>query len=144
MQYLTGSHVERVYAESVASDDHEASDDDSVFVTLRFADGSNGSIAYLAEGDRALPKERVEIYGGGRTFVIEDFRAAVAYAGGRETRTRLRAQDKGQREEVRAVCAALREGGPGAHPSRRPRQYHARHLPHPRLSADGRTEGREP
>jgi polar amino acid transport system substrate-binding protein len=115
-QYVTGSRVTRVYAESVASDDREAVDDDSVFVTLRFADGSNGQIAYLAEGDRALPKERVEIYGGGRSFVIEDFRAASAYAGGRETRSSLRAQDKGQREEVRAVCAALREGAPASIP----------------------------
>jgi predicted dehydrogenase/threonine dehydrogenase-like Zn-dependent dehydrogenase len=111
MQYVTGSRVVRVYAEPVASDDREAVDDDSVFVTLKFADGSNGSIAYLAEGDRSLPKERVEVFGGGRSFVIEDFRSAASHAGGRETRTRLRAQDKGQREEVRAVCAALREAG---------------------------------
>jgi predicted dehydrogenase/threonine dehydrogenase-like Zn-dependent dehydrogenase len=116
MQHVTGSHVRTVYAESVTSDDREGTDDDSVFVTLKFADGSNGSIAYLAEGDRALAKERVEIFGGGRTFVIDDYRAALSYAGGRETRARLRAQDKGQREEVRAVCAALREGGPAPIP----------------------------
>jgi polar amino acid transport system substrate-binding protein len=116
MQYVTGSPVRRVYAEAVTSDDREAVDDDSVFVTLKFADGSNGTVAYLAEGDRALPKERVEIFGAGRTFVIEDYRASAQYAGGRETRARLRAQDKGQREEVRAVCAALREGGPAPIP----------------------------
>ncbi|HEX8188595.1 MAG TPA: bi-domain-containing oxidoreductase [Pyrinomonadaceae bacterium] len=116
MQYVTGSHVTRVYAESVTSDDREAVDDDSVFVTLKFADGSNGTVAYLAEGDRALPKERVEIFGAGRAFVIEDYRASAAYAGGRETRGRLRAQDKGVREEVRALCAALREGGPAPIP----------------------------
>ena len=116
MQYVTGSRVTRVYAESVASAGGAGVDEDSVMVTLKFADGSNGTIAYLAEGDRALPKERVEIYGAGRTYVVEDFRAAASYAGGRETRTRLRAQDKGQREEVRAVCAALREGGPAPVP----------------------------
>jgi predicted dehydrogenase/threonine dehydrogenase-like Zn-dependent dehydrogenase len=112
MQFMTGSTVVRVYAEPVASEDRESVDEDSVFVTLRFADGSNGTIAYLAEGDRAMRKERIEIFGGGRTFVIEDFRETVAYRDGRETRARLRAQDKGRREEVRAVCAALRAGGP--------------------------------
>jgi predicted dehydrogenase/threonine dehydrogenase-like Zn-dependent dehydrogenase len=116
MQYVTGSRVSRVYAEAVSSDDRESIDDDSVFITLKFADGSNGTIAYLAEGDRALPKERVEIFGAGRTFVIEDFRAASGYAGGRGAGTRLRAQDKGQREEVRAVCAALRDGAPAPIP----------------------------
>ena len=116
MHFLTGSRVTRVHAESVTSEDRAGVDDDSVFVTLKFADGSNGAIAYLAEGDRALPKERVEIYGAGRTFVIEDFRSSAAYRDGRETASRLRAQDKGQREEVRAVCEALRRGGPAPIP----------------------------
>lgn len=112
IHFLTNSTTTRVYAEPVASRDHETVDDDSVFITLRLADGSNASIAYLAEGDRALPKERVEIYGEGRTFVIDDFRAATAYASGRERRTRLRGQDKGQREEVRAACAVVTSGAP--------------------------------
>jgi predicted dehydrogenase/threonine dehydrogenase-like Zn-dependent dehydrogenase len=116
MHFLTGSVVERVYAEPVKSEDRQGTDDDSVFITLKFADGSNGTIAYLAEGDRALPKERIEIFGAGRTFVIEDFRSAVACRDGRESRTRLRAQDKGQREETRAVCSAVRGGGPAPIP----------------------------
>jgi predicted dehydrogenase/threonine dehydrogenase-like Zn-dependent dehydrogenase len=111
MQSLVGAPVVRVYAESISARDHEIVEDDSVFVTLRFADGSNGSIAYLAEGDRALQKERVEIFGEGRVFVIEDFRAAALYAGGREERARLRAQDKGQAALVRAVCAHVAAGG---------------------------------
>jgi predicted dehydrogenase/threonine dehydrogenase-like Zn-dependent dehydrogenase len=116
MHFLTGSTVERVYAEPVTSGDRQAVDDDSVFVTLKFADGSTGTIAYLAEGDRALQKERVEIFGAGRSFVIEDFRAAARYRDGRETRTKQSAQDKGQREEVRAVCSALRGDGPAPIP----------------------------
>ncbi|HZT60663.1 MAG TPA: bi-domain-containing oxidoreductase [Pyrinomonadaceae bacterium] len=112
MQFVTGAPAERVFAESVSSNDEQAVDDDSVFVSLKFADGSNGTIAYLAEGDRALQKERVEIFGAGRSFVIEDFRSSVAYRNGREKATRLRAQDKGQREEVRAVCAAVLAGTP--------------------------------
>jgi len=85
-------------------------DDDSVLITLRFADGSNGSIAYLAEGDRALAKERIEIFGAGKSFVIDDFRRSVAYKDGREEPTTLRAQDKGQLDEVRAVCESILRG----------------------------------
>ncbi|HYH84177.1 MAG TPA: bi-domain-containing oxidoreductase [Pyrinomonadaceae bacterium] len=116
MHFLTGALVERVHAEAVSSGDTQVACDDSVFITLKFADGSNGAIAYLAEGDRALQKERVEIFGAGQSFVIEDFRSATGYRDGRETRTRLRAQDKGQREQTRAVCAALLEGGPAPIP----------------------------
>lgn len=112
MQFLTGALTVRVYAESVAARDSQLVEDDSVFVNLSFSDGSNGAIAYLSEGDRALQKERVEIFGEGKTFVIEDFRSALAYAKGRERRTRLRGQDKGQREEVRAALSMILEGAP--------------------------------
>jgi hypothetical protein len=98
----------RVFAEGITSRNHEVIAEDSVYVTLRFADGSNGSIAYLAEGDKAMPKERVEIFGGGRNFVIDDFRQSVAYANGRETVNKLRNQDKGQANEVRAVCEMVK------------------------------------
>jgi polar amino acid transport system substrate-binding protein len=113
MHFLTGAVTTRVYAESITSRNEEIVDEDSIFVTLRFSDGSNGQIAYLAEGDRALAKERVEVFGGGKTFVIEDFRSATLYERGRERRqAKLRAQDKGQAAEVRALCAMVREGAP--------------------------------
>jgi predicted dehydrogenase/threonine dehydrogenase-like Zn-dependent dehydrogenase len=112
MHFITGSLATRVYAESISSDNHEIVDDDSVFITLRLADGSNGSIAYLAEGDKAMPKERIEIFGGGKSFVIDDFRSAAQYHNGRAKKIKLREQDKGQRNEVRAVCAVVMEAKP--------------------------------
>ena len=112
IHFLTGALTTRVYAEAVTSRNHEIVDEDSVFITLRFSDGSNGSIAYLAEGDKALPKERVEIFGEGKSFVLDDFRSSTAYRDGREQQTKLRAQDKGQAEEVRAVCEVVLKGGP--------------------------------
>ncbi|MCA1613354.1 MAG: Gfo/Idh/MocA family oxidoreductase [Acidobacteria bacterium] len=112
MQYWTDAAPTRVYAERVGTSNRQATADDTVFVTLRFADGSNGCVAYLAEGDRALPKERVEIFGEGRTFVLEDFRSASSYANGREERVRPRAQDKGQTAAARAACAVVTGGGP--------------------------------
>lgn len=110
MQFLTGAVTTRVYAESIQSRNEQLVEEDSVFITLRFSDGSNGSLAYLAEGDKALPKERVEIYGEGKTFVLDDFRSATTYRGGREETTKLRNQDKGQADEVRAVCAVVTGG----------------------------------
>ncbi len=110
MQFLTGAPTTRVYAESIKSRNDEVIEEDNVFITLKFADGSNGSIAYLAEGDKALPKERVEIFCGGRSFVLDDFRGATLYRNGKEESTRLRQQDKGQAFETRAVCAVVLEG----------------------------------
>src|ERR1041384_2414105 len=69
MQFLTSSPPVSVFAEAVSAKSDKTIDADSVFITLRFADGSNGAIAYLSEGDKSLAKERLEIYGGSRTFV---------------------------------------------------------------------------
>lgn len=110
VHFLTGSRTTRVYAESIASRSAEVLDEDSVLITLRLADGSNASIAYLAEGDKSLPKERVEIFSEGKSFILDDFRTATLHKEGREEVLKLRAQDKGQREEVHAVCATVREG----------------------------------
>jgi len=110
MEFITGALPVSVFAESVTGTNALSVDDDSVLITLRFADGSNGSIAYLAEGDRALAKERIEIFGAGKSFVIDDYRRSVAYRDGREEPTTLKAQDKGQLDEVRAICESILRG----------------------------------
>lgn len=110
MQFLTGAAPRSVYAEAVAPEKGNAIREDSVMITLQFDDGSNGVVAYLAEGDSSLPKEHIEIFGEGKTFVIEDFRSAKTYAGGREKKETLRQQDKGQAEETRMACAVVAEG----------------------------------
>jgi polar amino acid transport system substrate-binding protein len=112
MQFFTGAPPVSVFAESVSAKSSKIVDADSVFITVRFADGSNGSIAYLSEGDRGLAKERVEIFGVGRVFVLDDFRRATLYKDGREEQVTLKAQDKGQQAQVRQVCASVLEGGP--------------------------------
>jgi len=112
IHFITGALTTRVFAESIAGANYQAPDDDSVFITLRLADGSNASIAYLAEGDKSLPKERIEIFGGGKSFVIDDFLSAASHESGRAKTTKLREQDKGQRDEVQAVCAMVLAGKP--------------------------------
>lgn len=112
MQFLTGGPPKSVYAEAVAPGEGDAVSEDSILITLQFADGSSGVIAYLAEGDSSLGKEHIEIFGEGKTFVIEDFRSARLYAGGREKKETLRQPDKGQPEETRVACAVVAEGKP--------------------------------
>ena len=110
LQYLVGAPPISVFAEAVSGDNAAAVNHDSVFITLRFADGSNGAIAYLAEGDAALGKERLEMFGEQKSFVLDDFRRASLYHKGKEEQFSLRSQDKGQADEVKAVCAMVLEG----------------------------------
>ena len=116
MQFWAGAPPVSVFAEGVAANRHDVVNDDSVFISLRFADGSNGCVAYLSEGDKALRKERVEIFSEGKTFVLDDFRGASLFQNGKEERVTLHAQDKGQADEVRAVCAVVLEGRPAPIP----------------------------
>jgi len=114
--YLTGSVPVRVYAESVSGVEAPAITEDQCFLTVKHANGSVSNIAYLAGGDTAFPKERVEVLGGGKVGVIDDFRRLTLVAGGRMKRKR-RGKDKGHRAEVAAFVGALREGEAGGLPS---------------------------
>ena len=111
MTFLTDAHPLSVFAQAMSAKSDKILDADSVFITLKFSDGSNGTIAYLGEGDKALAKERIEIFGAGRSFVLDDFRRALSYKDGRENQVALKAQDKGQADQVRAVCASILSGG---------------------------------
>jgi predicted dehydrogenase len=104
---LTSALVTSVYAEPIGS---TAGDD--VVLTLRFADGSLGTIVYASGGDRSLPKEQLEVLGGARAVVLDDFRTLRVHAGGRANRVgrRFAAQDKGHAAELSAFLDAVRHG----------------------------------
>jgi polar amino acid transport system substrate-binding protein len=110
LTFLTAAKPISVFAEAINAKSDKIVNADSVFITLKFEDGSNGTIAYLAEGDRALAKERVEVFGGGRSFVLDDYLSATMYRDGREKQVNSKAQDKGQKDQVKAVCAAVLSG----------------------------------
>jgi predicted dehydrogenase len=110
--FLTGSPPVRVYAESIGGPHAPAITDDQCFITLRHANGSIASIGYLAGGDKGYPKERVEVLGGGRLAVIDDFREVTTSLGGKTRRSKAWSQDKGHAQEIEAFAKALRQGGP--------------------------------
>jgi predicted dehydrogenase/threonine dehydrogenase-like Zn-dependent dehydrogenase len=114
--YLAGSRPVRVFAESVGGPNAPAVTHDQCFLTLRHANGSISSIAYLAGGDRAYGKERVEILGGGRLAVLDDFRELTTAVGGKVRTDKRWNQDKGHRAEIDAFAEALSKGGPSPIP----------------------------
>jgi predicted dehydrogenase len=105
--FLCGSPPVRVFAESVRDGQREKPTDDQCLITLRHGNGSVSSIGYFSGGDRGFPKERIEVFGGGRVGVIDDFRSVTQSHGGRTETTKIR-QQKGHREEIAAFAQALR------------------------------------
>ena len=84
---------------------------DNIVCSLRFANGSQGTISYLANGDKSFSKERIEVFGGGTVAVLEDFRRLELIRGGKKRvlRSPLR-QDKGHAGEWEAFVAAIKIG----------------------------------
>jgi predicted dehydrogenase len=107
--FLTGAPPVEVETRSLPNPGRYSND--NVVCSLRFADGSQGTISYLANGDKAFSKERIEVFGGGMVAVLEDFRRMELVRGGRKQlfRSTLR-QDKGHRGEWEAFAAAIKNG----------------------------------
>ncbi len=110
LAFLAGAPPVRVTAQALP--DGGRYRQDNFVLTFTFPDGSLGTVTYLANGDKAFPKERVEAFSGGRVAVLDDFRSLEMVADGRRKvlRSRLR-QDKGHRAEWEAFAAAVRSGG---------------------------------
>jgi predicted dehydrogenase/threonine dehydrogenase-like Zn-dependent dehydrogenase len=77
-------------------------------VTLRFSRGSVGTVVYTANGHPSLPKERLEVFKGGRALVLDDFRVLTVNG----TKTRRWSADKGYDAEVTAFLRAVRGESP--------------------------------
>ena len=108
---LVGAQVKRVYAQPLASTGGSA---DDVILSLTFGDGSIATIVYASGGDRSLPKEYLEVFGGGWVAVLDDFRTLRLHAAGSASRSggRLARQDKGHTAELTAFVDAVRNGRP--------------------------------
>jgi predicted dehydrogenase/threonine dehydrogenase-like Zn-dependent dehydrogenase len=84
--------------------------EDNVSMTFTFPDGSIGVVDYLANGDKSFPKERVEVFCGGKIAVLDDFRALELVENGNR-KTIKGAQDKGWKNEMIAFAKSIRDGG---------------------------------
>jgi predicted dehydrogenase/threonine dehydrogenase-like Zn-dependent dehydrogenase len=84
---------------------------DTVTITLAFADGSLGNIHYFANGSKAFPKERLEIFAAGRVLQLDNFRRLRGYGWPGFTSMNLWRQDKGQYACAQAFVDAVRGGG---------------------------------
>lgn len=107
MQYFTDSKPVKVYADCINSDNSEIKVDDNISITVKFADGSIGNLLYLANGDKSLPKELIEVFSGGKTGRIHDFRSGDFHKGNKMTKLKL--SGKGHKQEVNAFLASLKE-----------------------------------
>ena len=89
---------------------------DSISISLKFEDGSIGVVHYLANGSKAFPKERLEVFAAGRVLQLDNFRKLQGFGWPGFTKMNLWRQDKGQKACAAAFVQAIRTGGPAPIP----------------------------
>jgi predicted dehydrogenase/threonine dehydrogenase-like Zn-dependent dehydrogenase len=112
--FLTESLPVRVSAAAIRVGGRPA--DDTVTITVEMRDGSIATIHYFANGDSSMPKERVEVFGGGIAAELRNFRSLKLYGASPHGRSYYLNQMKGYAEEARATMTALVTGGPAPIP----------------------------
>jgi len=83
---------------------------DNFALTLRFANGSIGTLHYLACGNKRFPKERLEIFCAGRVLQLDNFRKLRGWGWPGFSRMNLWRQNKGQDACAAAFVRTLRDG----------------------------------
>ena len=76
-------------------------------VTLDFADGSLATIFYTSEGASGVPKEQIEVHGGGKSALLDDFRHLNMWDGRKRKRIGGRNQNKGHKTQFEVVRKLL-------------------------------------
>jgi predicted dehydrogenase len=96
VSFLAGQTPIRVFARALP--DGGRYNRDNIVVTLEFENRCLGTITYVANGDKAFGKERVEVFGGGAVGVLDDFRLLELIRNGHKSKMVERwRQDKGHR-----------------------------------------------
>lgn len=108
LQFLLDADPVEVYA-NTTSLSHMPEQDNS-FITIKFDNGSSAVIAYLADGDKKYPKEKIMISGYQNTHEFDNFRTVTSFKGGKTKKKKFLSIDKGQKQEMAALVGAVQKG----------------------------------
>lgn len=111
MRFLAGWPISGFEAAKMGTSGGERVAQDNASITLQFQDGSIGTILYLANGHKSFPKERMEVFAGGRILQLDNFRKLTGYGWHGFSQMRLMRQDKGQKACAAAFVRAIEQGG---------------------------------
>jgi predicted dehydrogenase/threonine dehydrogenase-like Zn-dependent dehydrogenase len=106
-RFLVGHSISKFHADYLGGASGRLRD--SASLHLQFLDGSIATIHYLANGHKAFPKERIEVFAGGDVVVCDNFRSSSSMKLGKRFKTR--AQDKGHQAEVSSFIECISNGG---------------------------------
>lgn len=83
----------------------------TVVINLKMKNGSIASINYFANGNKAVPKEQIEVFSGGTIVQINDFRSLKTF-GNKSKTIKYKGQDKGHANGVQTFLKSISKGQP--------------------------------
>ena len=99
--FIEGSEVESIKVDYVPVDNKSIAAPDNISVSVKYKNGSLCVLIYTSIGNNNLPKERIEVFVDGKSFVIDDYRVFEIYGfppekiGFSKNKKVLKTQDKG-------------------------------------------------
>jgi len=109
LRYLANSPSKYVRASKMSEPGRHCAD--NVSFTIGFEDGSMGIVNYLASGNKAFPKERLEVFASGAVLQLDNFRKLKGYGWDNFKQMNLSKQDKGNAACVKAFVDSVNTGG---------------------------------
>jgi polar amino acid transport system substrate-binding protein len=107
LSHLAGARIASLHCSAVPHPDRPLECSDDVVATFRFNGGSVGTLLYSGAGDARLPKERIEVFGGRMSAVLDDFRRLELYRSSKRKVVKS-SHDKGHRAEIDHFVSVLR------------------------------------
>lgn len=108
LRYLAGSEIVEYKADFLGGSSGALRD---VFsISLKFADGSIGTVHYFANGEKSFPKERLEVFCGEKILQLDNFRVTRGYGWKGFSTFKTSSQDKGHADAMRAMIEAVKSG----------------------------------
>lgn len=107
LAFLADSPVKAVFMTGLGINPKE--DTDNAIITLKFENGAQGVVNYFANGSKTYSKERIEVFGNGKVFIIDNFRKIEGYGVKGFSKIKYK-QDKGHFNQFKTLIDALSSG----------------------------------
>jgi predicted dehydrogenase/threonine dehydrogenase-like Zn-dependent dehydrogenase len=112
LSFFADSEVLSIFAQGADDLRKTPLTNDNFVASLKFRDGSLGSILYTSGGDTSYSKERIEIFGENSVGVIDNFQRTSMVKNEKELRLKHLGSGKGHKEELGAFIHALKQDQP--------------------------------
>ena len=106
--YLFDSLPQSISANAPIDKIKNKAKDNQVFLNINFANGAHAALQYFSEANNILSKERLEVHGGGNSYILEDYKM-LRYLEGSVDRSKTFSSGKGHKESLQVFFDYVRD-----------------------------------